>query len=75
MCTIASSFSSEEQTHFGSDLPSLRQIKDQWERLTEQEQFEIYDEFQSDCLDGSKEPSSYWYPLLMPSIMKGYVGD
>lgn len=49
-------------------------VEEHWNSLLPEEREEIYDEFLQACVDGSKEPSEYWYPVLMPIAMKGYVG-
>lgn len=52
-----------------------RKVEEHWNSLLPEEQEEIFEEFLIACIDGSKEPSEYWYPVLMPTAIKGYVGD
>lgn len=55
--------------------PPLSQLERNWDAMDSDAREEIYQQFQMDCINGSAEPDPYWYPLLMPINMHGYVGD
>lgn len=52
----------------------IEQLTIEWNKLTLDEQAEIYSDFVHDCIRGGSEPCNYWHPLLMPMAMEGYVG-
>jgi len=64
-----------EEIWANDDSLSIAELNVKWDALTEHERDEIYADFQSDCFDGAREPCLFWYPLLMPRVMKGYCGD
>ena len=57
------------------DAFRIELLIEEWHSLSDDEQDEVFDDFREACLDGGREPSEYWYPLLMPWVMSGYVGD